>query len=258
VQSDKNKQEKAAAINEIEKKLGDRNDWTVSIVIDLLLAYRSVSCYENMVQFIESLPLFIRKTVGIQEQYGFALNRAGRKDDAVNVLQKLIDENGPNSETCGILGRVYKDRYMELKTSKPLAAAGFLDKAINTYLDGYKADMRDFFPGVNAATLLCIKKDPYATDVAKAVELSVQAHLEKKSKRQLRTISSGFDNYWPYATLLELAVIQGSPDKAGKYLGECLAISSEAWQRETTANNLKLLAGNNQWALEVAETLLTA
>jgi hypothetical protein len=191
----------------------------------------------------------------IQEQYGFALNRSGRKEDAVNVLQKLIDDNGPNSETCGILGRVYKDRYNEMKASKPAIAAGYLDKAIETYLMGYKADLRDFYPGVNAVNLLYLKKDPAAVELAKVVEFSVVTHLEKKSKKLQRHITSSFDDYWPYAALLALSVVQDNRDNANKYLTKCLVTPNEPWQRTTTANDLKLYSGEKEWVGEIIKQL---
>jgi MAP3K TRAFs-binding domain len=207
-----------------------------------------------MAGFIESLPEFLKRTILIQEQYGFALNRAGRKDEAVKVLQKIIDENGPNSETCGILGRVYKDKYNEFKSSKPPMAAGFLDMAIETYMAGYKADMRDFYPGVNAVSLLFIKKEPSAVDLAKVVEFSVNTHLEKKSRKS-QPLGSNFDDYWPYATLLELAIIQDNSEKANMYLSRCLSVPNEPWQRTTTVNNLKGYNIESEWVKEIVMQL---
>lgn len=256
IQSDSKKEEKAKQINEIEKKLGNKNDWQIGMHIDILLAYRSVESYTDMVRFIECLPAFLKKTVLIQEQYGFALNRAGKKDEAINVLQSLIEENGPSSETCGILGRVYKDKYNELKENKPLLANGYLDKAIETYMMGYKADMRDFYPGVNAVNLLFLKKDSFAVDLAKVVEFSVTTHLEKKSKKSFRNITSNYDDYWPYATLLELAVIQDNQENANKYLTQCLIRPNESWQRTTTANNLKMYGGEKEWVGAIVKQLV--
>jgi MAP3K TRAFs-binding domain len=255
IQSNSGKEVKASQINEIENKLGNKNDWQVSMSIDILLAYRSVESYPDMVRFIEALPAFLKNTILIREQYGFALNRAGKKDDAITVLQKLIDDNGTSSETCGILGRVYKDKYNELKGSKPLLANGYLDKAIETYMMGYKADMRDFYPGVNAVNLLFIKKDPMAADLAKVVEFSVNTHLEKKAKKSFRNITSNFDDYWPYATLLELAVIQDNHENANKYLAQCLVTPNESWQRTTTAQNLKMYGGEKEWVGEIVKQL---
>lgn len=248
--------DKAKAIKQVEDQLGNKNNWEVSVCIDVMLAYRSTESYNEMAGFIETLPPFLRKTFLIREQYGFALNRAGRKDEAIQVLQQLIDEKGSDSETCGILGRVYKDKYKEFKNSSPVRAAGFLDKAINTYINGYKADMRDFYPGINAVNLLFIKKDPGAADFSKVVEFSVNTHLERKSIISNQNIAGSYDDYWPYATLLELAIIQDNQEKSQKYFQECLTISSELWQRKTTADNLTMYGGDKDWVKEIIAELL--
>ncbi|MGK2864708.1 MAG: TRAFs-binding domain-containing protein [Chitinophagaceae bacterium] len=256
IQSTSTKAEKAIVVKQIEQKSGDKNDWPVSICLDFMLAYRSIECYNEMVDFIESLPPFLKRTAMIREQYGFALNRANKSDEAVKVLEQLIDENGAISETCGILGRVYKDKYNELKSSKPGLASAFLDKAIDTYMMGYKADMRDFYPGVNAVNLLFIKNDAAAVNLAKVVEFSVQTHLENKSRRSFRNIKSNFDDYWPYATLLELAVVQNNRENAGKHLYKCLATPNELWQRKTTAANLEMYGDTREWVKEIISQLL--
>ena len=256
IQSASTTEEKTTLVKKIEQKLGDKNDWAVSICIDIMLAYRSIEAYSDLVEFIQSLPPFLKQTTLIREQYGFALNRANQKNEAIKVLEKLIEENGPGSETCGILGRVYKDKYNELKNTKPGIAAEFLDKAIETYMMGYKADMRDFYPGVNAVNLLCIKKDPFAADLAKVVEFSVNTHLEKKSRRSFRNIKTSFDDYWPYATLLELAVIQNNQVNSGKYLNKCLAVLNEPWQCKTTADNLQMYGDNKEWVKEIIKQLM--
>ena len=50
----------------------------------------------------------MKSTKMIQEQLGFALNRLGKRDQAEKVLMKIINKFGNDSETNGILGRVYK------------------------------------------------------------------------------------------------------------------------------------------------------
>jgi hypothetical protein len=71
----------------------------------------------------------------VQEQLGFALNRVGRGEEAERVLLDLITKRGPSSETYGILGRVYKDRWVAAqKAGDEFLATGLLEKAIENYL----------------------------------------------------------------------------------------------------------------------------
>ena len=62
------------------------------------------------------MPPPLAATALVQEQLALALNRTGRGDEAERVLQDLIDRRGPSSETYGLLGRVYKDRWAEAKS----------------------------------------------------------------------------------------------------------------------------------------------
>jgi hypothetical protein len=48
-------------------------------------------------------------------------------------------------------------------------------------------------------------------------------------------------DYWDYATLLELAVLDGDQQASRKCLGDALTRVRESWEPETTANNLKLI-----------------
>lgn len=254
--SNLSKSEKLEEITKTEDGLGRKPDWTAGMAVDFMLAYRSVEGYGQMAKFIESLPNHLRYVQTFQEQYGFALNRIGNKEKAIQVLNQIIEKTGPNSETLGILGRIYKDQYYEVKESEKIKARGFLNKAIETYELGFKSDIRDFYPGVNAATLKYMRQDKDSIDFAKMVEFSVITHLEKKGVRLQRRATSNYDDYWPYATLLELAVLQNDPTKAFDYLSLTLAILNEPWQRETTANNLRLFINHGDWVNEIIQELL--
>src|SRR6202040_881682 len=77
------------------------------------------------------------------------------------ILVQLIAERGASSETNGILGRVYKDRWeKERDRGSAEKARGLLRKAIQTYLTGFEADWRDAYPGINAATLMEVIEPP--------------------------------------------------------------------------------------------------
>lgn len=80
-------------------------------MIDLLLSFRAASDWDGMISLVAEMPEPVRASVMVQEQLGFALNRAKRGEAAEQVLLDLIKRRGPSSETLGILGRLYKDRW---------------------------------------------------------------------------------------------------------------------------------------------------
>ena len=159
-----------------------------------------------------------------------ALNRAGRGDEAETALTALIDERGPSSETYGLLGRVYKDRWDAAKKADDLAAPAWAEKAINAYLKGFEADWRDAYPGINAVTLMALT-DPEDERIAKLAPV-VRYAVERK-------IARGAPDYWDFATLVELAVIAGDMKEAKKLLPQALVHLTEGWNAETTARNLE-------------------
>jgi len=77
------------------------------------------------------------------------------------VLLKLIEERGCSSETCGLLGRVYKDQWeVAVRTGSQILAFGYLEKAVKMYLRGFEEDWRHPYPGVNAVTLMELRDPP--------------------------------------------------------------------------------------------------
>ena len=242
------------ALKQAASALGDVKNLESGVVIDLFLSYRAVSDWQAMVDLAAQMPAPLARSVMVREQLGFALNRLKRRDEAEQVLRDLIQERGPSSETNGLLGRVYKDRWDEARSaSDVLKAAGWLTKAIDTYLQGFEADWRDAYPGINAVTLMELKNPP---DPRRLELLPVVTYAVK------RRIAKGTPDYWDHATLLELAVLQKDEQAAMDSAANALAAVRENWEPETTARNLALIRNarssrgdNVAWAQAIEEAL---
>ena len=242
------------ALRQAASTLGDVRNLESGVVIDLFLSYRAVSDWPAMVDLAAQMPAPLARSVMVREQLGFALNRLKRRDEAEQVLRELIRERGPSSETNGILGRVYKDRWDEARNANdPFAAAGWLAKAIDTYLQGFEADWRDAYPGINAVTLMELKNppDPRRLELLPVVTYAVKRRLAK-----------GMPDYWDHATLLELAVLQKDEPAAMEATAHALAAVRENWEPETTARNLALIRNARSargdtvaWASRIEEAL---
>lgn len=243
------------ALRRIENELGDISAIEAGVVIDLFLSYRAVKAWPEMIQLAERMPPALSSTIMVREQYGLALNRAGRGEEAEQVLLDLIETRGPSSETYGLLGRVYKDRWeAAAKAGADLEARGLLKKALDAYRKGFETDWRDAYPGINAVTLMALKEppDPERHKLNPVVEYAVS-----------RKVAAGQPDYWDYATLLELAVLAGDQEKAEDHLGDALAHIREKWEPETTARNLRLIREARQkrgeslaWADGIERVLL--
>lgn len=221
------------AVRAVEQSLGDIADEEAGVVVDLFLSYRAAKAWDDMIHLVSRMSPPLARSVLVQEQLGLALNRAGRGDDAELVLLDVIDKQGPSSETYGILGRVYKDRWEAAKKSgsRPLAR-GFLGKAIDAYLNGFEADWRDAYPGINAVTLMEVRNPP---DPRRHAILPVVAYAVA------RRLAHGKPDYWDHATRMEVAVLGLQQADAEAALADALANVRESWEPETTARNLRLI-----------------
>jgi len=221
------------AVRAVEQEIGSIHDAEAGVVIDLFLSYRAVKGWNEMIALVQKMSAPLAATVLVQEQLGLALNRANRGEEAERILLALVEGRGPSSETYGILGRVYKDRWeAALKADEKALARGLLDKAINAYLKGFEADWRDAYPGVNAVTLMELKEPP---DVRRERLIPVVSYAVE------RRIESGKPDYWDHATRLELAVLAKDQQKAESALADALVVVRESWEPETTARNLRLI-----------------
>jgi tetratricopeptide (TPR) repeat protein len=221
------------ALEILEKEIGSMGDLDAGVAIDFMLSYRAVSAWEDMVRFIQRLSGPLAQTVMVREQLGLALNRLGRRNEAEQVLQDLIKERGPSSETCGILGRVYKDQWEDAtRSGNEFLAKGYIEKSIKMYLQGFEADWRDAYPGINAITLMELRKPPdeRRKEIIPVVRYAIQ-----------RKIAKSKPDYWDYATLIELAVIERDKEAANNALADALANVREKWEPETTARNIRLI-----------------
>ena len=242
------------AVRAVERGLGTIADVESGVVIDLFLSYRAVKAWNEMIALVDHMAAPLAATVMVREQLGLALNRAGRGDEAERVLTTLIAERGPSSETYGIFGRVYKDRWdAAAKAGESLLARGLIGKAIGAYLKGFETDWRDAYPGVNAITLMEIADPP--DERRHALVPVVRYAVERR-------IAGGKPDYWDHATLVEVAVLDKDEQRAMSSLSDALACIRESWEPETTARNLRLIREARErrreqpaWASEVEATL---
>lgn len=233
-----------AKMREIEAEIAQGAPGDAELAMDLMLAYRGLNAqagWEGVVRVFEGLPKSVRESaVTLREQCALALNRlyAFTKGDerqrALKMLASIVEARGDSPETCALVGRIYKDQYTEaLAAGQRIKADGFLQQAIEWYARGFNADPRDYYPGVNAATLLAIAN----TDESKE-ELRRLVPAVSFAVARLGGIKSS--DYWQVATVLELAVLGGQWAEASRALARMLSLDPDAMQRATTANNLRL------------------
>lgn len=154
----------------------------------------------------------------------FHLNRLKRVDDAIIKIESLIADSPNDSEAISYLGRIYKEmwvdswRWVEQKDKRLKTAFDsyhWLLKSIDTYLQGYRVDLNNFYPGVNALTLSTILveladkfEDPKSPDP----EIGwVRKNLEEMRGSLMFALEALINNnkadYWCLVSLAELKVL---------------------------------------------------
>ncbi len=248
-------EKRLAALQEIRSALGDLKVAQNEVLVDLLLSFRDVSAWNEIVSLSDEFPDYLKSNAIVRQQRALALNRRngpGDRQQAQQILEDLIKEKGVDPETLGILGRVHKDRYRELKKKKSMMAAAALDDAIEAYTKGFESDPRDYFPGINAITLLVDKGDTEALKAADRLLPLVNFAVARRGG-----VSSS--DYWDLATILELSAIGNDWVMATRVLPKVLAAAKASWMIETTRDNLLLLKAArervNQLPAELEEVL---
>jgi tetratricopeptide (TPR) repeat protein len=240
-----------AAIRQVDDELDEITSLNAESAIDVMLSYRDVEAFDEMIALIERLPEGLRdRNITVREQYGLALNRRNRANDrqrALAILQAVVAERGDNPETCGIIGRIYKDYYKEAhEAGDRRQARSSLETAIEWYRRGFNADPRDTFPGINLATLLVLEgSEASLKEVAR-----VAAALSFALARQQALSST---DYWTLATVLEAAVLDNDWATADRAMGRILTTKPALMPLETTRNNLQLILRAKPPHIDAAE-----
>jgi hypothetical protein len=230
-----------AALKAIEHDLGDIAASERGVVGDLLLSYRAVEAYDAMIELHERMSGDLQAAAMTQQQLAFALNRrrrGGDRERAIALLDALRHSHGDSAETLGLLGRVYKDLWQEARRQGDFAADGWLEQAIEAYTRGFEAEPMDYFPGINALTLLLQKGDDAAlAEHRRLLPLVTFATVRKGGEKAA--------DYWTVATTIELACHDRNHALALRCLPRAAALAQKAgetWMLKSTLDNLKVIA----------------
>lgn len=260
----KDKQQEAIQdLHDLKSDLDDLDAVDVGTNIDLFLSFRACEDWDGMISFYDKMPEVLKRQILVQEQLGFAYNRRAGKTknpvdrvEALRILEDVEKQQGPSSETCGLIGRIYKDNYTEAQSNKEneFVVRGHLNKSIEAYLRGFMADLRDAYPGINAVTLLDVRGDERSLKQKEKLLPVVRFAVERRLDDQ--------PDYWDHATMFELSVLEDDFDTAGNHLENALSIVRESWEPKTTANNIRMIEQarkergiDTSWLLKAVEAL---
>ncbi len=240
--NEQTRKEAHAELKEFRDKIGPVDSVDAVTVVDLMLSYRALEEWDGMIELFNEMPETLKRQILVREQLGFAYNRRAGKQknladraEALRILTEVAEKQGPSSETLGLIGRIYKDKWKEaVEAGEVIAAVGHLEQAINAYRRGFMADQRDAYPGINLITLLDISGDKEMLAEKDRLLPVVRFAVEQR-------LAGATPDYWDHATMLELSVLENESEKAMKFLAKAVVCIRETWEPGTTANNLEMI-----------------
>jgi hypothetical protein len=201
--------------------------------VRLLLALRSASYWSGMVSFAKWVddqrshnePLFT-SIPQVGQQYAMALNRLGGPVNSLlaerALLEILSNRDHQDSETWGILGRVYKDRWLEDQNNDSL------DACLDAYWNGVRCNPTEVYPAINLLVLLRISG---RVDNLGGLIKYINELLFRRSSPE----------YFDLATRVEVYSVERRFNEARTSAQEAANRAGAPWELQTTADSLTLL-----------------
>lgn len=102
------------------------------------------------------------RNLTFRREEAFHLNRTGRVDEAIVKLESLLADVPTDTDAIAYLARIYKEmwhaswRWVEekdLRLKTAFDSYHWLIKSFDTYLKGYRLNLSNTYPGVNALTM---------------------------------------------------------------------------------------------------------
>lgn len=202
----------------------------------LMKRFRDLSDWDRVVAMADEAPSDVKESAEVRNLLVLALNRrngSGDQDRAISVMEQQIAETGGDSESFGILGRIYKDRYDQAKERGDSAeASSNFEKALQSYRSGFEKNPRDYYPGINVVNLLIQRGDDAARAELDAFVPRVRTAVQEK-------LEGDRVGFWDLATDLQLATVAHDWTRAQERAKSMMAQSPADWMIETTLRDIR-------------------
>ncbi len=223
--------ERERRARELVETYGQRPAVREAVAQQLIRLLRDHVGWQAVFDYVDGLPEDIQRHPLILEQRSLALARTGDVIGSVSALQQLIAQHGQSSERWGLLG----GRFKQLHASAATAAERrrYLDKAIDAYEKGMRADLNDYYPASNLPRLYRQRRGP--DDLERAAAVAVVT-----TEACRRRLDLGADDGWARASLLGMAFFQGDLEAARRLRDDVERSDPAKWQLDTTITDLRV------------------
>jgi len=175
----------------------------------------------------------------LRRQYAQALLDQGSVHPALAMLEDMLDEQdlspSERAEARGLVGRAYKQIYIDAKETKPIYLKVALRRAIAAYQDVYRENSNAYWHGINAVALM-------ARAHQDGIELDTDIDYKQIANSIIQRLGDGDARdveMWDLATLAEASVAVGKWDDAIRYMNRYLKRDADAFELASTLRQLE-------------------
>jgi tetratricopeptide (TPR) repeat protein len=102
------------------------------------------------------------RNISFRREEAFHLNRLGKVDEAIVKIESILADHPNDGESTAYLGRIYKEMWTdswhwvtdpEKRLRTAFESYHWLMKSYQIYVRGFRTDLDQFYPGINALTL---------------------------------------------------------------------------------------------------------
>lgn len=148
---------------------------------------------------------------------GLSARRRGDWRQAQDILGAMYAENYRDAETVGMYAATWWVRYLQSRDQHHLL------RSRDLYREAFKADPKDYYTGINAASKSLFAGEP---EVANEIALQVEALLPEKA-----------GNYYELATLGEARLLERDYVKARQYYQSAVLTAPGETGNQTTTRD---------------------
>ncbi len=217
---------------EVVRRYGYQPAVSDAVALRLLqLVHDTARCHDDWafeLDFIASLPARLASRPAVLERRALALGKKGDVVESAAELEQLIAKHGGTSERYGLLGGRYKTLMAGAEAPQ---RRWYLSKAIESYENGMRLDLNDYYPSGNLPRLY--RERGSADDLVRADEVAV---IVTDACR--RAVALGLESEWTKSTLLGMAFYRGDVIAARTLTGCVQDEGPGVWQLESTIGDL--------------------
>ena len=224
----------------------------------VLYFFQRKRMFEEMEKLGGALIQTGRATYKIRRQYAQSLIDSSKFGVALKILQDIVSDTSAlptdrkavfeNAEAKGLIGRLYKQLYVNEKNPSDPKVAQYLNLSIKWYHEVYSADNSYLWHGINTVALLeRARRDE--------VDVSLKIDARQLATEILNSVQTLHDDGnaspWNFATAAEACVALGKPEEALDWLsGYARMPICDAFELSSTLRQLKEV-----WQLELTDPM---